>query len=433
MTDTPPPSIARWYDPFVGLAAALAAYGALRSQPLTDWEMAALWVALVCVPMWGLELYRGRADMPIRTAVPARELVHRVAVKWLGIVAGIGALYVFWWLFPMYRGAYYQPLFALAEWVLPAIALLAIPYLFYTEWRLGAAQDFTWYSGRLVLGGWREMPWPVLRDGLLGLFVRAFFLPLNFCYLAHFLQYVRGDEMLALHAATLGQQHAMWMSMIYMLLIVAIVPGYVFSARLIRTQIRAVDRSWFAWAVTLVCYPPLVGAVFGQWFNYKPYVFEAPYMKPWIFLLQDILPAFYLVGAGILLMEIIHWWGEAILGVRASNLTHRGIVTNGPFRYFRHPIYLSKCIGWLLIFLPFAMGPDGWECLRLTLMWGGICLIYWLRSHAEERLLAADPLYVAYARWVDRHGALAWLGRCFPWLTFEWRVARRRDYGAIID
>ena len=40
---------------------------------------------------------------------------------------------------------------------------------------------------------------------------------------------------------------------------------------------------------------------------------------------------------------------------RFSNLTHRGIITNGPYRYSKHPAYLAKNLSWWLVSMPFMI------------------------------------------------------------------------------
>lgn len=41
-------------------------------------------------------------------------------------------------------------------------------------------------------------------------------------------------------------------------------------------------------------------------------------------------------------------WASLSLGFKASNLTNRGIVTKGPYRWVRHPAYAAKLGIWLI-------------------------------------------------------------------------------------
>ena len=44
---------------------------------------------------------------------------------------------------------------------------------------------------------------------------------------------------------------------------------------------------------------------------------------------------------------------DSTIGPRFSNLTHRGILTHGPYAWSKHPAYLSKNLFWWLSSLPF--------------------------------------------------------------------------------
>lgn len=417
-------SVARWYDPFVSVGVACAAYVLLRQVLHDPIDLAVAMIMAVMVPMILCEWVRARPlDAAARSAPITKALLHTAALKWLGVMVGIAALYVVWWAFPMYDAPTYAPLFSLAESVVPTIAVVSAIYLVLAERLKPAPSDFHYQCGLLATLRWRKVDWEVMKEGSLGLLVRIFFLPLNFCTVVNFAMLVRAQESAVLtDTASYAQMHSAVMSAIYLVMIVTIVPGYLFSARLLNTHFRKVDKTWFAWAVTMACYPPFVAGVFGLWFNYHGEFASAPYTKEWMVAFANIPWLLSAVGACIIVSELIHLWGEAIMGIRASNLSHRGIITNGPFRATRHPIYVSKCVGWCLIAVPFLMGDTWLDSVRLTLLFTGVCGIYLMRAWAEERLLATDPDYVTYALWVDKHGMFAWVGKHLPWLTFEWKL-----------
>ena len=98
-------------------------------------------------------------------------------------------------------------------------------------------------------------------------------------------------------------------------------------------------------------------------------------------------------------------------GCRFSNLTHRGILTNGPYRVTKHPAYIAKNLSWWLIWLPFMLEKDWYEVLRDVVMLAMVNGIYILRARTEEAHLSRDPDYVAYAAGMRRHGWFRWLGR----------------------
>jgi len=105
-------------------------------------------------------------------------------------------------------------------------------------------------------------------------------------------------------------------------------------------------------------------------------------------------------------------------GVRFSNLTHRGILTNGPYRFTKHPAYITKNLSWWLISIPFLHAPAT-AAIRHSIALGCINTIYFLRARTEERHLSRDPVYVAYALWMNEHGVLRFLGRWIPALRYK--------------
>jgi protein-S-isoprenylcysteine O-methyltransferase Ste14 len=78
------------------------------------------------------------------------------------------------------------------------------------------------------------------------------------------------------------------------------------------------------------------------------------------------------------------------LGLRFSNLTNRGIITQGPYRFVRHPAYAAKVVAWWCDAVP-VFGS-----ILLLLFFSGWIGVYFLRALTEERHLKADPCYLAY-------------------------------------
>jgi protein-S-isoprenylcysteine O-methyltransferase Ste14 len=106
-------------------------------------------------------------------------------------------------------------------------------------------------------------------------------------------------------------------------------------------------------------------------------------------------------------------------GLRFSNLTHRGIITSGPYRFTKHPAYWSKNLSWWLVSVPFV-SEFGWKmALRNCCILGLVNLIYYARARTEERHLSRDPTYVAYALWMNEHGLLRWVSRWLPFTRYR--------------
>jgi len=88
----------------------------------------------------------------------------------------------------------------------------------------------------------------------------------------------------------------------------------------------------------------------------------------------------------------IFTWASVNLGFKASNLTNRGIVNHGAYRYCRHPAYTAKILVWMVeaIFLgKFFIG-----------LFIAFLVIYLLRAITEERHLSNDPDYLKYKKQV---------------------------------
>ena len=110
-----------------------------------------------------------------------------------------------------------------------------------------------------------------------------------------------------------------------------------------------------------------------------------------------------------------------MFGCRFSNLTHRGILTNGPYRWTKHPAYISKNLAWWLTFVPFIISQNLADSLRrsaLLLLWN---FVYYLRARTEEAHLSQDPQYLAYAEFIRHRGIFRWFS---PARAADSRVSR---------
>jgi protein-S-isoprenylcysteine O-methyltransferase Ste14 len=109
-----------------------------------------------------------------------------------------------------------------------------------------------------------------------------------------------------------------------------------------------------------------------------------------LFSSQPLVIAFQ-VAAGLLMI-----WARVTFGRRsfhaAANPTAGGLVTSGPYRYIRHPIYTAVCLfGW-------AGVAAHRSAAGVVLLAGGL-----MRMLSEERLVAERyPEYGEYARRTKR-------------------------------
>jgi protein-S-isoprenylcysteine O-methyltransferase Ste14 len=177
--------------------------------------------------------------------------------------------------------------------------------------------------------------------------------------------------------------------------------GYHTEAKILRNEVRYVETRPLAILVCLACYPPfnlptlnLLGPSFD---NPRIVVLGEPHgILTW---------ALRIAAAGCLLLLLCASYS---LFTRASNLTNRGIVTWGPYRFIRHPGYLAKNLFWLMTILPVLIAnpaTPGFSWGHYLIFAGSRvcgfaawCSLYVLRALTEEQLLSRDPEYRAYCQ-----------------------------------
>ena len=155
-------------------------------------------------------------------------------------------------------------------------------------------------------------------------------------------------------------------------------------------EIRSVDDTLLGWIVVLLCYPPING-VTNQIFGWN----SSDYPKFHSELLQ------YIAGFAMLFFLSIYSWSSVAMNIRASNLTNRGIVTKGPYRWVRHPAYTAKNIAWWIGALPVL--ADKWQQSQVAFIFAflgttGWAFVYYIRAITEERHLSKDPDYLNYCQ-----------------------------------
>jgi len=418
-----PPSATHAGVAWCGLLAMVATVIAWNfAQPLPDIVPVALSVmAATALGVFIPDLAWQRVQRRALAPGPGPGNGPRVLTKGLGLLGCLGAVALFYRLVPEYHqsGDFYDPYWQALRWLLPPWLLLALPYLWWVDRRLAAPEDALWQIGRALLGRWRDVRRPEVGQYLLGWLVKAFFLPLMFGYFCADLQRMLHYDPARVYSGFAGLYEFLYFSLFF--IDVALVSmTYLLSLRLTDTHIRSTEPTLLGWAVALACYDPFWSLLGARYLRYEsvPWgTWLAPF--PWLYASWGTL---------ILLLLAVYVWATMSFGGRFSNLTHRGIITNGPYRYTKHPAYLAKNLSWWLLAMPFMVSDGvGAALSRCALL---LCLnaLYYLRAKTEERHLALDPVYVAYAAWIDEHGLLRWLNRV-PLLgnLARWRPAFRRQ------
>jgi protein-S-isoprenylcysteine O-methyltransferase Ste14 len=113
-----------------------------------------------------------------------------------------------------------------------------------------------------------------------------------------------------------------------------------------------------------------------------------------LFTAQPIAIALQLTAVGLMI------WARVTFGRRsfhaAANPTAGGLVTTGPYRIIRHPIYTAACL--------FGWGPIVVHLSLITVALGILLLLgALLRMMCEEQLVKQQyPEYVEYAKVTKR-------------------------------
>jgi protein-S-isoprenylcysteine O-methyltransferase Ste14 len=179
--------------------------------------------------------------------------------------------------------------------------------------------------------------------------------------------------------------------------------GYHTEAAFMKNEVRYVETKLWRILVCIMCYAPFNSVTLS--------LFGSSYQDPYLLVGGDY-KSVWTWGLRVLAVVFLCLLTSASLSLftRASNLTNRGIVSWGPYRYVRHPGYLAKNLFWLVTLIPWLIPEPhsdyfSWwhyfeSCLCIVcgfLVWG---TIYFLRAISEEEFLSRDPEYVAYCKQV---------------------------------
>ena len=341
---------------------------------------------------------------------PPAPSLERVVYKLAGLVLTLGAVIAFHALIRMFAVPQVMVIAGLALIFAPALLAITIIYIAVVDGRMRDPEDAYWQLGAMLFGRARPAWTPRIRDHVLGWMVKGFFLPLMLFYL-----WVNATN---LDALTLRMTAIDPVEVVIGLTIVAVIVdlavvcvGYIMTLRLFDAHIRSANPSLAGWLVTLVCYYPFSLVVVGQLLKYRNEM-------QWSDIIRDYPLVMWPWMIAIVTLFALHVWSKAIYGLRWSNLTNRGIITNGPYRYTKHPDYISKSVFFWLTAAPFLTAMDASGAVTSTIALLGLNLIYWGRAKTEEMHLSEDPVYVEYAVAMNDRSIFRWVVRLVPALKY---------------
>jgi protein-S-isoprenylcysteine O-methyltransferase Ste14 len=351
-----------------------------------------------------------------RTALRPLNL-HRVGIRICGVIATLGLAAFAYWLLPEYGGTFYDPYWQFLRSIAP-VAVVVPLYLLWADRRIAEPRDEYYAFGSLVLGRWAAADWTLIRRHLLGWTVKGFFLPLMTVYLSSEIQSLYGAFRNVDFGHGIMPVYQVFYHLSYTVDLMFCVVGYSATIRLFDAHIRSVEETTAGWVVALACYQPFYSVIGRFYLQYDDNTYWDNWLQNW--------PAVRVGWAAVIIaLTLIYSLCTVSFGLRFSNLTHRGIITGGPYRFTKHPAYLAKNLSWWLISVPFV-SEQGWSAaLRNCFLLGLLNLLYYARARTEERHLSSDPTYVAYALWINEHGLLGRLARALPFARTRGSTAPR--------
>jgi protein-S-isoprenylcysteine O-methyltransferase Ste14 len=350
-------------------------------------------------------------------AVPLRPYsLRRIMLRMLALTATLGLCAAAYAIFPEYQGSFYDPFWKFLRSIAYAAPLVPL-YLTWADARARDPHDELLVLGLLLSGRHREADPTILRRHFMGWAVKGFFTPLMCVYLDQEMHYLC-DAFRTVSMDSL-QNFDLWFHLSYGIDLLFCVVGYTATLRVFDSHIRSVEPTALGWGAALICYQPFYSVIGSMYLKYDSGTFWGQWLAPWPHL-RDVW------GVVIIVCVLIYSLSTVAFGLRFSNLTHRGIVTSGPYQFSKHPAYLAKNLSWWLISVPFVANPSiagaVQHCVLLLLLNG----IYLVRARTEERHLSRDPRYVAYALRMNERGILRGLARLVPAIRYRAPAGARK-------
>lgn len=377
-------------------------YASLAAMVFTALPMA-LWSVLVDKvhrrPSTGIDWSKAR---PLAEVLPIAVVkLSGLWVTWAILAAFYGLARWYW------NGPYLFAMEVLAFSAAPLVAL-SIPYVIWLDRHLVNPRDGTWHFGAAVLGlgvigretwdsaeiakHWRA--WII--KGFFGAFMISILPP-------GFAQLVEADP-----ARIMANPVDLAMMLVTLLFVIDVqigAVGYLLTLRPLDAHIRSGNPLLAGWLAALLCYPPFVWGILGPDNRVLGYETATPGWSHWFAGSEGLLWAW---GGVLVFLTAIYAWATVVFGIRFSNLTYRGVLTHGPYRFTRHPAYLSKNLFWWASVLPFMVSSGSLvDAVRNTVFLLVVNAIYYWRARTEEaHLLAEDAKYREYHAWMEQHGLI---------------------------
>lgn len=389
----------------VGLTglAGLAAWVAVARYYGMDGSWSALMAVAWCgVPMilWSLlvdRVHRNSStgiDWSLRR--PLAETIDISLVKIAGLWATWGIIAALYCVGRWYWSGNYLFAMEVLATAAPVLAVISVPYVIWLDRFLKEPRDGAWAFGTMLIG--QGVDRQAIGDHLRAWAVKGFFCAFMISIVpGGFGDFVR-EPLANMVASPLDLIRWLITGMFVVDVMFATV-GYVLTMKPLDAHIRSANPYAAGWTAALICYPPFILMGDGGPLNYQQGTAE------WSVWLEAWPAAIVALGAVLVVLTAIYAWATVAFGLRFSNLTHRGVLTHGPYAWTKHPAYLAKNAFWWLSTLPFlAASGNPVDAVRNTVLLAMVSGVYYWRARTEEKHLGADIAYRDYSEWMERHG-----------------------------
>ncbi|SIN59599.1 Isoprenylcysteine carboxyl methyltransferase (ICMT) family protein [Parasphingorhabdus marina DSM 22363] len=392
--------IARQYGmdgPYSALAACAAC-----ALPMIIWSL--LYDKVHLRPTTGIDWQNPR---------PLKETLDVSIVKLTGLWATWGLIALIYCIGRWYWTGQYQFSMDMMETVAPWLVAISVPYVLWLDRYLVDPRDGAWHLGQFLIRQRGSFEPEQIYHHLRAWAVKGFFLAFMISIVpGGFGDFVRLD-----FAEIAGDPVAIAHWLIVAMFVVDVqfaTVGYLLTMKPLDAHIRTANPYLGGWVAALICYPP-----FALMYPGGPLHYEVD-TAGWDYWFQGHETLLWIWGSLLVILTAIYAWATVAFGLRFSNLTHRGILTHGPYSWTKHPAYMAKNAYWWLASLPFlTVGGNYTDMIRNAVILAAVSGVYYWRAKTEEKHLLADPAYKEYAEWMDRNApiprAINWAKRRSGW------------------
>ena len=369
-------------------------YAALMTVMFTGLPMV-LWSVLVDKVhrrrSTGLDWSRTARDEP-----PLAVSGTKIAGLW-ATWAIIGAFYCIarWY----WDGQYLFAIHVIGIAAIPLV-LFSVPYVLWLDRYMVNPRDGAWHFGAMLIGRDGYDPDEV-KAHFRSWAVKGFFCAFMISILPGGFAFVVNLDTSGIAADPVRLAGAL-IELLFLIDVHLAMVGYLMTFRPLDAQIRSANPYLAGWVAALICYPPFIlmgnGGVLAYQYD----------TADWALWMRDYPALLWVWGGWLVVLTACYAWATVIFGLRFSNLTYRGVITNGPYRFTRHPAYLAKNTFWWCSTLPFLVtNHSPVDAIRNTVILALVSAVYYWRARTEERhLLGEDAKYRAYYAWMAENAPI---------------------------